>query len=136
MVTPERKPMTPSEMRQARIAELDAVAQIAFADQQRRLEAKTKAEAFAAAAELARQAREAAMEAGTYEPPPIPTLVGEFTRIDVENQQAELEAKRAQVREQRENPFHWVHTLPKAPQWHEAWKQAKFAREAKELGIE
>lgn len=60
-----------------------------------------------------------------------------FRQKRVDEQAAELEALRAQVREQQ-NPSHWVnqYPMPITPQRHKQQLQARFAQEAQELGLE
>src|SRR6266704_1004394 len=93
MANTKRKPPTPEEQRQARIAELDAVEGMRQADQQRRLEMKAASDDFMARAEAARTARQAAIEAGTYEPPVIPTIQGIYEEKAAQEREAEAAAE-------------------------------------------
>jgi hypothetical protein len=97
MATKAKPKLTPAQQREARIAELDAVQQMQLADQQRRLEAKAASDASMLEIQQGRAARQAAKEAGNYEPPTVPTINEVFQAKAAEERAAAEEAERQRI---------------------------------------
>src|SRR5437899_369942 len=103
--------LTPEEQRQARIAELDAVEGMRQADMARRLAMKAESDAFMAKAAAARTARAAAIEAGTYEPPVIPSVNQYYEALAAEERAAAEEAERQRIAQLNPRDV-WLSTRP------------------------